>query len=117
MAGTLTGLNRRVNKWYINIVVPPDLREVYGKRAMNLALGTSDRREAIVLGTMRRAEMLAEFAAKRRELTPEILPLVTPEMASTLAERVRAFVLAEDDRLRSDLTLMAEMVHIRGELD
>lgn len=117
MASTLTGLNLRGSRWYINIVVPPDLREVYGKRAMNLALETGDRREATIRGTMMRAERLAEFATKRRELNPEALTLVTPEMAATLAERVRTFVLAEDDRLRSDLTLMAEMVHIRGELD
>lgn len=28
MAGTLTGLNLRGTRWYINIVIPPDLREV-----------------------------------------------------------------------------------------
>ncbi len=115
MAGTLTGLNNRGSKWYINIVVPPALRDVYGKRAMNLSLGTSDRREAIVLGTMKRAEMLAEFDAKRRELNPSPIDVITPDLAALLAARVRAFVLADDDRVRSNLPLLAEMVHVGRE--
>jgi hypothetical protein len=107
MAGTLTGLNLRGTRWYINIVVPPDLREVYGKRAMNLALDTSDRREAAARGTMKRAEWLAEFAAKRRELTPQPLSVITPELAQELALRVRARVLRQDDALREDASILA----------
>lgn len=107
MAGTLTGLNLRGARWSINIVIPPDLRQVYGKRAMNFALGTSDRREATARGTMKRAEWLAEFAAKRRELKPEPLAVVTPELAQELALRVRARVLRQDDFLRDDALLLA----------
>ena len=109
VAGTLTGLNQRGSRWYINIVVPPDLREVCGKRAMNIALGTSDRREATVLGIMKRAEWLAEFAAKRREVNPEPLPIVTTEMAQELALRVRARVLHQDDSLRDNPILIGEL--------
>jgi integrase len=115
MASTLTGLNLRGSRWYINIVVPPDLREVYGKRAMNLALETSDRREATGQGTMKRAEWLAEFAAKRRELNPSPIDVIAPDLAALLAARVRAFVLADDDRVRSNLPLLAEMVHVGRE--
>lgn len=107
MAGTLTGLNLRGSRWYINIVIPPDLRQVYGKRAMNLALETSDRREATALGTMKRAEWLAEFASKRRELKPEPLAIITPELAQELAPKVRARVLRQDDFLRDDPATLA----------
>lgn len=107
MASTLTGLNQRGSRWYINIVIPPDLREVYGKRAMNLALDTSDRREATTRGTMKRAEWLAEFAAKRRELKPEPLAVITPELVQELALRVRARVLRQDDALREDASILA----------
>lgn len=107
MAGTLTGLNQRGLRWYLNIVVWPDLRGVYGKRAMNLALGTSDRREATIRGTMLRAEWLATFDAKRRELKPEPLPVITPELARELALRVRARVLRQDDALRDDGSTLA----------
>ncbi|WP_172672133.1 site-specific integrase [Variovorax paradoxus] len=111
MAGTLTGLNLRGTRWYINIVVPPDLREVYGKRAMNLALDTSDRREATARGTMKRAEWLAEFAAKRRELKPQPLSVITRELAQELALRVRARVLRQDDALREDASILAPFAH------
>lgn len=113
MAGTLTGLNRRGSRWYLNIVVWPDLREVYGKRAMNIALGTSDRREATLLGTLKRAEWLADFEAKRSELNPSPVDAITPDMATLLAARIRAAVLGRDDNLRSDLPLLADMARMR----
>jgi hypothetical protein len=31
MANTVTGINLLGSRWYINILIPPDLREVYGK--------------------------------------------------------------------------------------
>jgi integrase len=107
MASTLTGLNQRGSRWYLNIVVWPDLRGVYGKRVMNLALGTSDRREAVIRGTMMRAEWLAKFDARRRELKPEPIALITPELAQELALRVRARVLRQDDALRDDGSVLA----------
>lgn len=117
MAGTLTGLNLRGSRWYINVVVPPALREAYGKRAVNLALHTSDRREATLRGLVKRAEWQAEFEAKRRELAPSPIDVITPDIAALLASRVRAFVLADDDRVRSNLPLLAEMVHFRQEFE
>ena len=107
MASTLTGLNQRGSRWYLNIVIPPDLRGVYGQRAKNIALGTSDRREATLTGLLRRAEWLADFAAKRRELKPEPLALVTPEMAQELAVRIHTRVLRQDDELRDDPSIIA----------
>jgi integrase len=111
------GLNLRGSRYYLRVLIPEDLREVYGRTRVNLALGTSERREATLLGTIKRAEWLADFEAKRRELSPAALDEVTPELAAYLADRIRASLLAEDDRLRSDLPLLAEMVHVRRELD
>lgn len=110
------GLNLRGSRYYVRIIIPDDLQRSYGKARVNLALGTSDRREATLLATLKRAEWLAGFEAKRSALAPSAIDVVTPELAALLAERVRAFVLAEDDRVRSDLPLLAEMVHVRREL-
>ncbi|MDW5444954.1 DUF6538 domain-containing protein [Polaromonas sp. SM01] len=111
------GLNLRGSRWYIRILIPNDLKVAYGTSRINLALDTSERHEATLLATIKRAEWLADFETKRRELKPTQIDSVPQELAALLSERVRATVLAEDDRLRSDLPLLAEMVHIRRELD
>ena len=110
------GLNVRGLKYYVRIVIPDDLVLAYGKARVNLSLGTSDRREATLLATLKRAEWLAGFEARRSTLKPATLAAVSPELARLLAERVRAFVLGDDDRVRGDSPLLAEMVHIRREL-
>ncbi len=115
MASKVIGLSQRGSRWYVLIVIPPDLQGVYAKRRINISLGTSDRREATLLATLKRAEWLADFEAKRHELNPTALTSVSPKLSAYLVERVRAFVFEEDDRLRSDLPLLAEMVHMRGE--
>lgn len=101
------GLNLRGAFYCVRIIIPNDLREVYRKARVNIALGTSDRREATLLGLMKRAEWLADFAAKRRELRPEPLGVVTAEMAQELAVRVHALVLRQDDELRDDPAIIA----------
>lgn len=110
------GLNLRGSRYYVRIVIPDDLREVYGKARVNLALGTSDRREATLLATIKRAEWLADFEAKKVALKPTRIAAITPDLAVHLAAKVRVHVLSEDDRVRSDVKLIAEMVHIRHEL-
>lgn len=110
------GLNLRGSRYCVRIIIPDDLQRAYGKARVNLALGTSERREATLLATLKRAEWLADFETKRSALTPSAIDVVTPELAALLAERVRAFILAEDDRVRSDLPLLAKMVHVRREL-
>lgn len=111
------GLNLRGSRYYVRIVIPDDLKDVYGKHRVNLALGTSDRREATLLGTVKRAEWLADFAAKRAARNPSAVAAIAPELATLLADMVRAHVLSEDDRVRSDVALLAEMVHMRRELE
>lgn len=111
------GLNLRGSRWYVRIIVPGDLQGAYGTARMNLALDTSERPQAVLKATLKRAEWLSAFDAKRRELNPIALLHVTPEVSAQLAQRVYAAVFREDDRLRSDLPLLAEMVHFREELD
>ncbi len=110
------GLNLRGSRWYVRIVIPDDLRAAFGKDRVNIALGTSDRREATLLATMKRAEWLADFEAKRAEQNPAPLPSISPDLASHLAALVRVHVLSEDDRVRADVALLAEMVHVRREI-
>lgn len=111
------GLNLRGSRWYVRILVPNELKAAYGTSRMNLALDTSERPQAVLRATLKRAEWLAAFEVRRRQLNPSVLQSVTPEMSAELAQRVRIAVLREDDRLRSDLPLLAEMVHVREELD
>lgn len=110
------GLNLRDSRYYIKIIIPGDLKAIYGKTRVNPALGTSDRREAVLRATIKRAEWLADFEMKRRALNATPLEAITPELSALLSQRVRASVLADDDRVRSDLPLLAEIVHVRGEL-
>jgi len=111
------GLNLRGSRYYVRIVIPDELRDAYGKQRVNIALGTSDRREATLLATLKRAEWLADFEAKRAARNPSAVAAIAPELAALLADMVRVHVLAEDGRVRSDVALLAEMVHVRRELD
>lgn len=102
------GLNQRGNRYYLRIIIPDELARFYGGKAqVNPTLGTSDKREAHIRGHALRAQWEADFADKRRSLSPGPLPLVTPDMAATLAERVRYRVLSGDDSLRTNTSLLA----------
>lgn len=103
------GLNTRGTRYYVRVIIPDDLAALYGKARVNISLGTSDRREATLLATIKRAEWLADFEAKRRTLAPSKVTAIPLELARLLADRVRATVLGHDDALRSDLPLMAEV--------
>ncbi|MDQ3271380.1 MAG: hypothetical protein M3Q12_04310, partial [Pseudomonadota bacterium] len=46
------GLNLRGGRYYVRIVIPEALREIYGKDRVNIALGTSDRSEATLRATI-----------------------------------------------------------------
>ena len=110
------GCFQRGSVWYIKIIIPPDLAASYGRSRVVLSLGTSDRKAAYLLATLKRAEWVADFEAKRSALNAVPATVITPEMGALLADLVRAQVLADDDRVRHDVALLAEMVHIRGEL-
>ena len=100
------GLNLRGLQYYVRVIVPDDLKVTYGKSRVNLSLGTSDRRAATLLATIKRAEWLADFEAKRSALKPSAVAAISPQLAALLAERVRAAVLMQDDGIRSNLPVL-----------
>lgn len=110
------GCFQRGSVWYIRIIIPAPLVETYGRPQVVLSLGTSDRKEAYRLATLKRAEWEAQFAAKEAALNAVPAVAITPDMGALLAALVRAQVLTNDDRVRHDVGLLAQMVHIRGEL-
>ena len=97
------GLFLRGGVYSLRTMIPNDLRPAYGGRGKVIeSLGTRNRHEADRLAAERRAVMLADFDAKRRELHAQPLTRVTPELSAILAERVRAAVLAQDDAVRGN---------------
>lgn len=108
------GLHLRESRWYVRIIVPKDLKEALGKDRLTLALNTSDRKEAIRLATLKRAEWVSAFEAKRRELSPSKLESISPELAQHLAERVYARVLMEDDTIRQEPEVLNEVAYVLG---
>lgn len=108
------GMHLRGSRWYVRILVPKDLQTAFGRSRLDLSLGTSDRREATLQATLKRAHWLATFDTKRGELSPAAVDAVTPELAQHLALRVRARVLMEDDDLRQDHRLLSEVAHVLG---
>lgn len=109
------GCFQRGSVWYIRILVPPDLVDTFGRSRVVVSLGTSDRKEAYRLATLKRAEWEAQFAAKEAALNAVPAVAITHDMGALLADLVRAQVLADDDRVRHDVGLLAEMVHMRAE--
>lgn len=105
------GLHLRGSRWHLRVIIPKDLHPLYGgKGRVSVALDTSNRREAVLAATAKRAAWLAEFEAKRAALAPMEIAAVTPELAQTLADMVRAKVLGEDERFRSDVEHVALVV-------
>lgn len=111
----VAGLHLRGSRWYVRVLIPKDLREIYGTSRADIALNTSDRQEAAFLATLKRAERMADFEAKRSALNAVPAVAITPDMGALLADLVRAQVLADDERVRHDVALLAEMVHMRAE--
>lgn len=103
------GMHLRGSRWYVRILVPKDLQAAFGRSRLDLSLGTSDRREATLQATLKRAHWLATFETKRRELSPATVDAVTPELAQHLADRIRARVLRGDDDTRQDFGLLADL--------
>lgn len=110
----VTGLHQRNGVYQLRVMVPHDLRDHYGKSSVRTSLGTSSRTEATYKATLARADWLAQFEQKRRELRPQMLDKVTHELAIQLAERIRASVLGMDDALRdhpSALEVVLDVAH------
>lgn len=109
----LPGLFPRGSVYQLRVVVPLDVRAAYhGKKKLVQSLDTSNYREAVLRGTQERARLLEEFGHKRLVLAPQRLDSVTPEMASELAQRVRAAVLRVDDVLRDQPQARAALFNL-----
>jgi integrase len=99
----LPGLFKREGVYQLRTMIPKDLQGVYQGRAKIVeSLGITSADAAKTVGTAHRAMRLAEFEQKRRELNPQTLDKITPELAQTLAQRVTAKLLAVDEKLRTD---------------
>ena len=76
-----TGLHLRAGVYQLRILIPLDLQASYeGKTKITKSLGTSDLREAHVLGTQARANALQGFEDKRRSLRPQVISHITKEI-------------------------------------
>lgn len=77
----LLGLFPRDGVWYIRVLVPKDLQDHFGNDSGKVvkSLKTRDYSEAKARATMFRAEMVAAFDQKRRELAPpKTVERITP---------------------------------------
>lgn len=100
----LPGLYRRKDggTFQLRVMVPQDLRELYGKTQLVESLGTADSASANRIGAARRALKLTEFDERRKISNPQRLDSISPELGKLLAERVASKVLGTDELVRSD---------------
>ena len=95
---TVEGLQLRGSTYSLLVLIPKDLQASYGgKTRVVRALGTRDKAEAVRKGLRVKAAWLEDFEAKRKALNPEVLEVITPELAQALAEKGRQRVLKADD--------------------
>ena len=74
------------------------------------SLGTSDLREAHVLGTQAGANALQGFENKRRSLRPQVISHITAEMTDYVATEISRLVALVDDVVRDNPELAAELL-------
>jgi hypothetical protein len=76
--------------------------------ACRVSLGTSDLREANAKAAAKLAELEAYWSTLRASQRATAPTEVTPALADAIAQRVKASVLADDERLRADPEALAE---------
>lgn len=109
------GLNQRGSRYSLLVLIPKDLQASYeGKAKVNLALGTSDKSEAVRKGLHLRAKWLDDFEAKRKALNPQVLKVITPELAQALADGARKRVLQADQYRREGNDPILRMLSLIG---
>ena len=107
----LTGLHLRAGVYQLRILIPQDLQASYeGKTKITRSLGTSDLREARVLGTQARANALQGFENKRRSLRPQVISHITTEMTEYVATEISRLVALVDDIVRDNPELADELL-------
>lgn len=80
---TLIGLHRRGGIYHLRIVVPKDLRARFGRSYFRKSLGTADRSQAELLGTIERARLLALFNTAKQ--SSDELPKLSEQAQRVLA--------------------------------
>lgn len=98
----VVGLHPRGGIWQLRVIIPDDLREAYGRDKVIKSLRTGDHVEAKSRAKAMHAEWDAAFEQKRRELNPQRIEMVTPELSRALAERVSLALLRNDDTARGN---------------
>ena len=77
----IPGLFQRRSKWYLRIVIPKDLIQVYaGRFEIRKSLNTTDYSEAKQRANVFRVKMDADFAELRSNVTSNVChnPLIRP---------------------------------------
>lgn len=95
------GLTPRGGSLQLRIIIPKDLRHLYDGRAdFRVSLGKLDKAIAQPLAHRIRAEKEEEFARKRRELNPQAVVDISPQLAKAIASQAYSRVLQQDDDAR-----------------
>lgn len=102
---TLTGLHLRAGVFQLCIVIPTDLRARFGRSRFRKSLGTSNRAEAELLGTIERARLLALFAAAKK--TRDTLPALS-ETVQKVLEPLKGTALPEHSAIGASETTLAD---------
>lgn len=79
---SLTGLHQRAGIYHLRVLIPTNLRARFGRSCFRKSLGTSNKSEAELLGTIERARLLALFAAAKK--TQEPLPTLSEQAQRVL---------------------------------
>ena len=106
------GVYLRGTTYQGRVVVPQDLQPHCGKSKFVRSLQTKDYAEAKRKHLEWANSLHAEFEYKRKELNPQRLEKITPELAQELADRIRYRVLHNDEQLRSDPALAKALAAI-----
>lgn len=102
----LPGLFQRGVVYQLRVMVPLDLRPLYaGRSKLVRSLGTADWREAERLGVQARAELLEEFAERRRALQPRPVTDIPPALGPAIGAQVHRRLLRWDAQMRDDPSL------------
>lgn len=103
------GVQLRGAIYWHRVTIPTDLRHLYPRTSSGkvrtthsyVSLETSDPAEAAVRAMRRRADLEAEFIAKREQAKAKSVKLTpTPELVSMLSDRIRFRILSSDDARR-----------------
>lgn len=113
-----TGVHRRGSTYHLRIGVPDDVRHLWPRRAdgsdavdaYRASLRTSDRNEAATKAHEIIADYRRQFDDLRANAKPAPLTPITDDLVAYIGGRIERDVLALDDLLRTNPSLMKGMV-------